>query len=592
MVFPRRHADGRTIQVCVTRYIGLYDGERNQTGYGSFFRTVQDSDTRTHSRNVYSRRLAGSLRIDDALEALEPVVTELLAAERTFFMRRVDGRWRGWLAVGDHREVAESITDIDEALLDTAIGRRRCLDASLTIAGTPTAVWVVPSGPPEAETVLVLVPSPEVVDERDQELAMALAAEAWATLRRVQALDELEGKVEILEAIAAVAGASGLDEDQIARHVTEVTARALSCERAGLYLWDIDGEEVVLSAVHATDIASDDAAIADARGAGHTAAVRMLDTREPFLCQDTRSVSWLGGLWGPATGAVSVHGIPLRTGTETLGILVAAHTRANPRGFTSLCIQVASAVAQQAALALANARLYESQRTAAERFERIDRQRADWISGIVHDLRSPVTAIYGFAKMLSHGGEGMDADFRSEALDAVERQSLRVTRMLEDMMDSALAEAGELGKPEFAPLALHDAVEEAALVATPRQRERLIMMVDPDVEVFGNLGQLTRVVQNLLVNALQHAPEDSTVRLELGRTADQAVLTVADDGPGIPDGVAVFSRFARGAQGGTGLGLYTVKKIVELHGGTIEVDDRHTSGTTLHVHLPLYPAVT
>lgn len=584
-VVSHRHADGSLISVRLTRGFGLHDKTGTRIGYGWFFESArQDNDAPTTARNSYSRQLAQSIRIDGALAVLHGILDELLNSDRAYFLSRDDERWTGWLASGEPREVAETLADLDDDVLDAVIGDQECVDATIGVSGLPTTVLLAPAGPPEARTILALVPHQEIADI-DQQLAVALAAEAWATLRRLRAMDELEGKVEILEAIANVAGASGLDPSELSAHVAKTAAYALSCERAGLYLWD-DQAELREEALYAADASQPfDPAT---RTAGVVTARTMLDTDGPFIVQDTNSSIGLDGPWGPRHGAVSVYGMPLQVGTVTVGMLVVAHTTANPRGFTSLCQQVAGALSQQAALAISNARLYDAELAATQRLKQVDQQRAEWISGLVHDLRSPVTAIYGFARILGQSSDSAEQNAESAAV--IERQSLRVNRMLDDMLDSALAEAGQLGVQPFVVLPLHRAVNDAAMVADPEQQTRMDMRLDPDVMVMGHLGQLTRVVQNLLINALQHAPHDSTVRVLLCRERDQALLSVSDDGPGIPGDLAVFDRFVRGAQGGTGLGLYTVKQIVESHGGTIEVDHQRREGTTLHVRLPLHVA--
>ena len=281
--------------------------------------------------------------------------------------------------------------------------------------------------------------------------------------------------------------------------------------------------------------------------------------------------------------------MPLGIGEQRVGVLVVAHTVANPRGFTSLCTQVGEAVSRQASLALSNAQLFHKQAEATQRFKRMDRQRADWIAGVVHDLRSPVTAIGGFVTTIIKKGETLGPDRRATALDAISRQSLRVSRMLDDMMDSAMAEAGVLSPDRQHPMVLADAVSDAVLVADAEQRGRINVEADRSVEVLGDMGQLTRVVQNLILNALEYTPPDSVISIALAEDADMATLDVTDRGPGFPADVDPFSRFGKGSDGGTGLGLYTVKRIVELHRGTITLADAEGGGTTVSVRLPLRP---
>ncbi|MEE8599735.1 ATP-binding protein [Euzebya tangerina] len=595
VIRPALHADGRLRQVLVSEVVRLDGAQEEGPGLGMFFRQVRPSDIHTHARNVFSGRLAASVRVDDVLEALDAVVADLFPGHRGFFVRGSAVGWEGWLSVGDYHEVAQNLTVASPQVLDFVVDTGVCVDTMITVAGRELDALAVPSGPTKARTVLLLARDTELDDpdeeqwisEIDHELVMALASEAWATLGRVEAVDELEGKVEILEAIAGVAQTAGLDTQAVADHLVRHTSVALSCERAALYLWNDDGSDLELASFHATDmplpLSEKD------HKAGVSAAHDMFDSITPFLTQDTRTCPWLDGPWDHDRGALAVYAMPLGIGDQKVGVLVVAHTTANPRGFTSLCTQVGEAVSRQASLALANAQLFSKQEEATERFKRMDRQRADWIAGVVHDLRSPMTAISGFVDTIIQRGDTLPPDKRDEALDAISRQSTRVNRMLDDMMDSAMAEAGVLSPERQVPLVLADAISDAVVVAAPDDQHRISVEANPDIEVLGDLGQITRVVQNLLVNALHHTPADTDVRITLAEEGDNAVLNVTDRGPGFPEDVDPFSRFGRGSGGGTGLGLYTVKRIVELHRGSIAVHAAAGGGTTLSVTLPLRP---
>lgn len=219
----------------------------------------------------------------------------------------------------------------------------------------------------------------------------------------------------------------------------------------------------------------------------------------------------------------------------------------------------------------------------------LERQRADLIAGITHDLRSPVTAVVGFAHTISQAGDLLSPAERREALETIERQSLRISHMLDDMMASARAEASDLVPDRRVAVALHDAVGDALSGAAPAQRGRLRPDV-AEVLVCGDAGQLTRVVQNLVGNALEYAPSGTPVEVVVHTEGGQGVVHVVDHGPGLPAGLDAFTRFGRGDGRGTGLGLYTVKRIVELHGGSVHMSTTAGGGTTVSVRLPLMHA--
>ena len=288
IVLPRRHADGHTIQVCVTAYTRLTDDNGEFAGYGSFFRDVRVTDPRTHSRNVYSRAMAESVRRDDVLDALTRALTDLLPGQAGYLLVRHPDGWRGEFAVADHQEAAESIGAPHPDELDHVLTGRRPHMVRLVIKGHDTDTLVVPAGPEQSGMVLALTGA-DIADasRASIELAEALAAESGAALARVDALDELEGKVEILEAIAGVARATGLRSEAMINHVAAHAAKALSCERAAVYLWNEDRSELELAAFHSSD--REWAPGDEIHAAGRKAAAEMFATVEPFLTQDTRT---------------------------------------------------------------------------------------------------------------------------------------------------------------------------------------------------------------------------------------------------------------------------------------------------------------
>ncbi|MDZ7790062.1 MAG: GAF domain-containing protein [Xanthomonadales bacterium] len=139
--------------------------------------------------------------------------------------------------------------------------------------------------------------------------------------------------------------------------------------------------------MHATD-ASRDQLLADDEGLALAAEV--VRTGEEVLHQDVTACEIAEGPWHADAGAVAVMGLPLQVAHRTVGALVVAHTIAQPRGFTSLCQQVGAAVAQQAALAVEHARLFEVERDNVQRLEELDRMKADWMAGVTHDLKAPL----------------------------------------------------------------------------------------------------------------------------------------------------------------------------------------------------------
>ncbi|MEJ1088405.1 ATP-binding protein [Microbacterium sp. Mu-80] len=220
-----------------------------------------------------------------------------------------------------------------------------------------------------------------------------------------------------------------------------------------------------------------------------------------------------------------------------------------------------------------------------------------FVADASHELRTPLASIRGYSELSLRAlgqGHGPDAlEHTASALERIQAQSLRMTRLVEDLLLLArLDEGTELvhGTVDLSQLAV-----EALADAQPTGPDHVWELEAPEdpVTVPGDTGRLHQVVANLLANARTHTPAGTTITLTVAAVGGGAELRVHDDGPGIDPAVRdeLFARFARGdvsrarQSGGTGLGLAIAKAIVEGHGGTISVASE-PGDTTFTVHLP------
>jgi two-component system OmpR family sensor kinase len=207
-----------------------------------------------------------------------------------------------------------------------------------------------------------------------------------------------------------------------------------------------------------------------------------------------------------------------------------------------------------------------------------------------HELRTPLAAIRGYAELTRRVSEAVPPDV-AHAMRRVESETGRMTTLVEDMLLLARLDSGRPLEREPVDLSrlVIDAVSDAH-VAAPEHRWRLDLPSE-SVTVTGDPARLHQVLANLLANARTHTPPGTFVTVRL--TADPVVVTVEDDGPGIPPDLLpeVFDRFARGdtsrsrAAGSTGLGLAIVAAVVEAHHGTVEVTSE-PGRTVFTVRLP------
>ncbi|MBA8928522.1 two-component system OmpR family sensor kinase [Kutzneria viridogrisea] len=202
-----------------------------------------------------------------------------------------------------------------------------------------------------------------------------------------------------------------------------------------------------------------------------------------------------------------------------------------------------------------------------------------FVADASHELRTPLAAIRGYAELAARHRESVPPDV-SHAMSRIQSESARMTTLVEDLLLLARLDSGRPLSTAEVDLSrlLVDAVSDAH-VASPDHTWRLEVPAEP-VTVTGDQAALHQVVANLLGNARTHTPPGSTVTAGIARTGGEVVITVADDGPGIPEPLQaeVFERFARGdtsrsrTAGSTGLGLAIVSAIVSAHHGTVSVD--------------------
>lgn len=217
-----------------------------------------------------------------------------------------------------------------------------------------------------------------------------------------------------------------------------------------------------------------------------------------------------------------------------------------------------------------------------------------FVADASHELRTPLAAIRGYAELSRRSKADIPEDV-AHALGRVESQAVRMTGLVEDLLLLASLDSGRPIDQDLVDLSilLVGAVSDAH-AAGPTHVWRLDLPDDP-VEVLGEAPRLTQVAVNLLANARAHTPPGTIVRAKLAVHGEHAVLTVADNGPGIPTALQpeVFERFARGdssrsrAAGSTGLGLSIVAAVVAAHHGSVSMASR-PGWTEFTVRLPRF----
>jgi len=233
------------------------------------------------------------------------------------------------------------------------------------------------------------------------------------------------------------------------------------------------------------------------------------------------------------------------------------------------------------------ARLARTMNAMLDRVEDATGRQQRFVADASHELRSPLTRIRSELEVdLAHPDSAALAATRRSVLD----ETVALQRLVEDLLHLARSDAGAL-TTRHEPVDLDDIVLRAAARLRADGRVKVDISAVSAAQVHGDPDQLGRTVRNLTDNAARHA--DSTVTLTLTEQDHAAVLSVADDGPGIPADQRdrAFERFTRldeaRTSGGTGLGLAITREIILRHHGTITIDPSHHPGTRFVVRLPV-----
>jgi signal transduction histidine kinase len=244
-------------------------------------------------------------------------------------------------------------------------------------------------------------------------------------------------------------------------------------------------------------------------------------------------------------------------------------------------VEALRALSRLATAQLELRRLLTGERKLVDDLRELDRQKAEFTAVVAHDFRSPLTAIRGYSELLRE-----EAIPQPTGLDAIERGAERMLRLVDDLTGSAT----ELRRETVDLAELTRAAVDLARPAAQAADVRLEVDLRP-TPVLGDAGRLAQVLDNLVGNAVKYAPR-GVVHVACRPGGAGGVLTVADTGIGIPEGELprLFDRFYRASTSasfaGTGIGLSTVKSIVDAHGGTVRVESRVGAGTAFSVELP------
>jgi CheY-like chemotaxis protein len=281
---------------------------------------------------------------------------------------------------------------------------------------------------------------------------------------------------------------------------------------------------------------------------------------------------------------------PLQARGRVLGVLFLG-INASRGAFTSSDLTLAEDLAERAALALDKALLFQEVRDS-------DRRKSEFLAILGHELRNPLTPIHNALEILTLAGP--DAEKLDRAKSVIKRQVQQLTSLVDDLLDIARITQGKI-QLNMAPVEVSEIVEAALETTQPlidSRKQRLVVSSPREsFLIYADFARVAQALSNLLNNAAKFTNEGGQISLSAIREGAEVVFRVADTGVGLPPAMMskIFDLFTQGeeanaSQQGLGIGLYFVRSLAKMHGGTIDAYSAGPSkGSEFTMRLPLLP---
>ena len=292
--------------------------------------------------------------------------------------------------------------------------------------------------------------------------------------------------------------------------------------------------------------------------------------------------------------------IPLRIGKRIIGVIDLQSK--NTDAFTTADIAVLATLADQVAIAIDNARSYELAQQAINEMRELDRLKSQFLANMSHELRTPLNSIIGFSRVIIKGIDGPVTDLQEQDLSAIYNSGQHLLRLINDILDLSKIDAGKM-ELAFDDVDIAELLESVIPTVSGLIKDKpieIVQDIDSSIPIIrADAMRLRQVMINLLSNAAKFTDEGSiTIAAKIRQNPNghtEIVVSVTDTGAGIApeDRNKLFQPFSQvdasptRKTGGTGLGLSISRRLVELHGGIIDVTSETGQGSTFYFTLPL-----
>ncbi|MCA9985076.1 MAG: GAF domain-containing protein [Anaerolineales bacterium] len=438
------------------------------------------------------------------------------------------------------------------------------------------------------------------LNEEDRELLSAISQQVAEAMENARLLEQTQKRAVELETVAQVSSATAniLESHQLLQAVVDLTRQSFDLYHAHIYLLDMDGRDLVLAAGAGRvgrQMAQEEWRIPLHQPQSLVA--RAARERKGIIVNDVnKDPTYLPNLLLPDTR--SELAVPMIVGTNLIGVLDVQSDALN--AFTQDDVKIQSSLANQIAVALQNAFLFEEQLQTADQLREVDRLKSEFLASMSHELRTPLNSIIGFADVLLEGLDGELNPRMEEDVRLIRSSGAHLRDLIGEILDMSKIEAGKMElryeEVDFPHLA-YEVLAGAEKYAVTHEKTHLAIVADLDDDIKFVSCDRTRMVQilnNLVSNAIKFT-DDGSVTLKASLVGENMRVSVEDTGIGLSKENAeiVFEQFRQvdvtltGHGGSTGLGLPITKSLVELHGGEIWVESVLGRGSQFIFTIPL-----
>ena len=390
-----------------------------------------------------------------------------------------------------------------------------------------------------------------------------------------------------------------LDQEQMCLQLLRALDDEVAYQEALVFLVDPESEQLRLAAVsdrernyrnagrYLQEVATYAGDYANAR----SLPMVVWQAGRPIIVGDSQVDRRFVGLHEPLRSYLAV---PIEIKSRVIGVLQIGS--AEPNRYDDHDERQTGLLARFAALWIEHVRLVKEQ-AKLEAFRKVDQLKSELLSIVSHELRTPLASIKGYASSLLRDDVEWDRDTQREFLQIIDEESDRLSGLIEDLLQMSEIEAGVL-RVHKQPVRISRLAQRVVKKVRPHARgHSLSVSAADDPETMADPRRIEQVLHNLIVNAIKYSPDGTAVTVKVERHANDVLVSVRDQGIGIPleHLTHVFDRFFRvegtltRQTGGSGLGLPICRGLVEAHGGRIWVESAAGKGSVFSFTVPIVP---